>query len=370
MINGNSKVIINYLPQYHSIPENNRWWGNGFTDWIAVKNAKPLFDGHDQPRVPKDKHYYSLDDVNEIKWQVELAKKYGVYGFGIYHYWFNSNMQLLQKPAELIRDNKDIDINFLFLWDNATWKRTWSNVKHANDWAPNFDEKNSLLEEETGILAELIYGDEKDWKIHYDYLVTFFKDSRYIKIHNKLVFGFFQPINGLNTIKKMVAYWEKLAKEDGFNGVYCMSRDNYMHEDLEYKFRYTPLVPHTKLSYIKYKLKDVYAKRVGAIRYYDYDREWKTIIKEAKKADSKTFLSGFVTFDDTPRRGNNGRIMKGATPEKFGKYWKELISISTYQKKEYVFLTAWNEWGEGAYFEPDMTNGTQYLEQLKKGIEG
>lgn len=118
-----TKIIANYLPQFHIIPENSKWWGEGFTDWQAVKKSKPLFAGHVQPRVPIDSHYYHLDDVNEIRWQAQLARKYGVYGFGIYRYWFSSDMKLLEKTAELIRDNPDIDINYLFLWDNTSWTK-------------------------------------------------------------------------------------------------------------------------------------------------------------------------------------------------------------------------------------------------------
>ena len=139
IMGNNIKVIANYLPQYHVIPENNRWWGNGFTDWLAVKKAKPLFLGHNQPRVPLNNHYYSLDDVQEIKWQAELAREYGIYGFGIYHYWFSSDMNLLSTPAELMLHNRDIKINFMFIWDNGSWIRTWSNVRFANTWAPKYD---------------------------------------------------------------------------------------------------------------------------------------------------------------------------------------------------------------------------------------
>ena len=161
------KVIANYLPQYHVIPENNEWWGEGFTDWIAVKKANPLFSGHKQPRIPLNKHYYSLDNAQELRWQADLANKYGVYGFGIYHYWFSSDMNLLSTPAELILSNRDIKINFMFIWDNGSWIRTWSNVRYANTWAPKFDdikENNG----KNGVLAELQYGDEKQWKIQFE----------------------------------------------------------------------------------------------------------------------------------------------------------------------------------------------------------
>uniref|UniRef100_UPI003AB827B2 glycoside hydrolase family 99-like domain-containing protein n=1 Tax=Faecalibacillus intestinalis TaxID=1982626 RepID=UPI003AB827B2 len=111
------KIIANYLPQFHEIPENNKFWGKGYTDWVAVKKSKALFDGHDQPREPEEDRYYSLDQKDAIKWQAELARENGIYGFGIYHYWFSSDLQLLQKPAEIILKNKDIKINFMFIWD-------------------------------------------------------------------------------------------------------------------------------------------------------------------------------------------------------------------------------------------------------------
>lgn len=167
------KVIANYLPQFHVIPQNSQWWGEGYTDWVAVKQAKPQFKGHHQPRVPLGGVYYSLDDPKVLQQQADLAKKYNVYGFGMYHYWFSSDLQLLQKPAELLLAHPEIDIHFMFIWDNASWTRTWTRKGAANDWAPKFD-RTSKGKEDTGILAELHYGTEKDWKKHFDYLLPFF----------------------------------------------------------------------------------------------------------------------------------------------------------------------------------------------------
>lgn len=367
-----SKIIANYLPQYHTVPENDKWWGKGFTDWSTVKKAKPLFENHDQPKKPLNDHYYSLDDADEIRNQAKLAKKYGVYGFGIYHYWFSSKFQLLQTPAELILENLDIDINFLFLWDNSSWKRSWSNVKHANDWAPNFDKNlnRNKTDNQGGMLAELIYGDESDWKKHFMYLLPFFKDDRYIKVDNKPLFGFFQPQNDFKIIEKMTNYWNELAKENGFNGIRCMTRSNYRHQELTYSFRYTPLVPNNLMSYAKYKAIDVLAKKERKIRFYDYDNCWNEILTEAVKANPETYLSGFVNFDDTPRRGEKGRVISGGTPQKFEGYLEKLLRISNQQKKDFVFLTAWNEWGEGAYLEPDEKYKYEYLQAVRDAVHG
>ena len=122
----NTKIIAMYLPQYHQIPENDKWWGEGFTDWVGAKSASSLFEGHEQPKIPMNDNYYDLSKADDIRWQAKLAREYGVYGFGIYHYWFSSSQKLLTKPAELILANKDIDIPFFFAWDNCSWVRTWS----------------------------------------------------------------------------------------------------------------------------------------------------------------------------------------------------------------------------------------------------
>ena len=161
------KILAAYLPQYYEIEENNKWWGKGYTDWVAVKKAVPQFQGHDQPRTPLDKNYYRLDLVDSIRWQADMANKYGIYGFAIYHYWFSSSQHLLTKPAEIIYKNKDININYFFVWDNNSWvNKTWKNVKFINEWAPQFEDECSQQMSKNGILAELIYGDEAEWDKH------------------------------------------------------------------------------------------------------------------------------------------------------------------------------------------------------------
>lgn len=370
------KVIANYLPQYHSIPENDAWWGKGYTDWVAVKKSTPLYEGHNQPRIPYNNNYYSLDELDTVKWQAEIARKYGVYGFGIYHYWFNSQMHLLDKPVLILEENKDIDINYMFIWDNSTWKRTWSNVEFSNDWAPLYENEGSQINKQgTGILAELIYGDEKDWEKHFNYLLNFFNDSRYIKKDNKPVFAIYNQNNDVNTLNKMCDYWDELAKQHGFDGVTIIGKTNNQSISFaEYSFLYEPewsgWLWHNQFERVKNKL---YVKKCNLQKtpiMYDYDKIYKKIIKNAKKnTDKNCYFSGFVSYDDTPRRGVNGRIVQGSTPEKFEIYIKKLIEISKNQGKDYLFITAWNEWGEGAYLEPDTKNEYAYLKSLKKAIE-
>ncbi len=369
-MNNDVKVIAHYLPQFHETEENNRFWGKGYTDWVAVKGAKTIIEGQIQPRIPENEHYYSLDDVDEIKKQAEMAKKYGVYGFGIYHYWFNSDMCLLDTPCKLLLQDKSIDINFLFNWDNSSWKRTWSAVHYAADWAPMYENSEQQDENDNGIMAQLIYGNEEDWKKHFDYLLPYFKDERYIKIDGKPVFNIFQPNNDYNTIKKMVDYWKKLAIENGFPGLIVGSKVNYMNENLDYNFYYEPFSPNTFTEKVISVIKNRMRRNNGKPTVKDYDKYWHKILKRAEKnKDKRTIYGGIVDFDDSPRRGEKCRVLLNATPEKFGKYMEKLMKISQRQNKDIVYLTAWNEWGEGAYLEPDTRFGYEYLEQLKKAID-
>lgn len=364
------KVIAQYLPQFHEIPENSLWWGEGYTDWVAVKKATPQFDGHRQPRIPLE-GYYSLDQSDVIRRQVELANEFGVYGFGIYHYWFSSEQKLLTKPAEIILDNSDIDTHYMFFWDNGSWKRTWSGLK-GNDWAPQFDVQKEGQSGESGILAKLEYGDKTDWKSHFDYLLPYFLDERYIRKDNKPLFGIMQPRNNPALLNEMASFWDYLAKQNGLDGIVVMTCDNYPARKsgatMTQRFRYTPLSPQTFIEGMENKVKAKWSNIKDVPRICNYDKEWQRILRDSLRADDSTYLSGFVSFDDTPRRGGKARIILGSTPEKFEYYYKQLMQISQSRGQEYVFLSAWNEWGEGMYLEPDSDTGYAYLEALSNAV--
>lgn len=366
------KIVAAYLPQFHQIPENDEWWGEGYTDWVGVKNSKPLFKGHIQPNVPLNNRYYSLDNPEEILHQIELANDAGIYGFSIYHYWFNSDLQLLQKPSEIILANKDWPINYMFNWDNGSWKRTWSAIK-GNDIAPEAD-KNKKRTNDNGVLAELKYGNKDDWKIHFDYLLEFFEDERYIKIDNKPVFGIYNPDNDSKTLERMLNYWDNLAIENGFPGLYIIAKNNHGENKITpYSFRYEP-------PYSGWENRNIFDKVVNRIKRwigtktkkpakYEYDKIWKKIISNSENCiDNNIIYGAFVGYDDTPRRGGGGKVVINRDPDKFAKYLSQLLKICKKQGKEYIFLTAWNEWGEGAFLEPDNKNNLLYLEAVKQSI--
>ena len=361
----NVKVFAMYLPQYHETEENNRFWGKGFTDWVSVKKATPLFEGHIQPKVPEKENYYDLAVKDNLKWQANLATRYGVSGFGVYHYWFNSNEQTLTTPAEIILANADINIPFFFAWDNASWKRTWSKIK-GNDWSPLVDEKKPEDKKGPEVLIEYKLGNEQDWKIHFDYLLPYFKDARYEKHNGKPVFLIY---NNSGEIQKMAEFWNKLAVSEGFKGIEIIYSYNPLHgiPKAAKKFRYEPLYSGWGRFFDRVSRIINRNKVQKEVLKYSYDRVWKQIIKSAKWClDKNMYYGAFVNYDDTPRRGNKGKVILGATPDKFSYYLKELVSICTKQNKDYIFLTAWNEWGEGAYMEPDTINGREYLDAFMR----
>lgn len=365
-----TKIIGMYLPQYHRIPENDKWWGEGYTDWIAVQKASPLFKNHLQPRVPLNSEYYDLSDINAIKWQVNLAEKYGIYGFGIYHYWFSSNQVLLDKPANIIKDNKELYIHYFFMWDNGNWKRTWSNVKFSNSWAPTYE---SNEKEGPEILAELQYGDEEEWKKHFEYLLPFFKDERYIKIDGKPLFGIFNQNNNNKLLERMITYWNNCAIQAGFCGLTFIGKRNiYNIKVTDYEFDYEPATHGWNgkniIQRAVKKLHGEIALRFGLLKKYSYKKIWNGIIRDFE-TKREVLPGAFARYDDTPRRGRKASIIVGDTPELFEKYFTKLLQLSKEHGKEYVFLTAWNEWGEGAYLEPDTRYGTAYLEAVKHAVD-
>ncbi len=369
-----TKIFAAYLPQYHETEDNNLFWGKGYTDWVAVKKAKPQFEGHIQPKVPLDEHYYDLSDVEEIKKQAELARKYGINGFNIYHYWFKNGKQELELPAELLYSHPEIDIEYFFTWDSGSWKRTWSNVP-GNDWAPNFDSQKNVG---TGsaILVEGGYEDINAWTKHFDYLLKFFNDKRYLKIDNKPVL-FFMDTGSFDELSEMYRHWDSLAKRNGFDGMYLASRSRVMFNQSAFgkSFYYEPEYSawgkrraiETRIN----KLFGIEIKSKAPVRYiYDYDLVWKRIIKREKKNCDNMVPGCFVSYDDTPRRGKKAMIVTGASPEKFYKNFKKLYSLVCRNDRDVLLITAWNEWGEGAFLEPDTIYKNSYLEAIKKVLQG
>jgi len=356
------KVIAFYLPQYHEIPENNKWWGKGFTDWVNVKKAKPLFIGHYQPREPLNDNYYDLSDVNVMKWQAKLAKKCGIYGFCYYHYWFHGKL-LLEKPLENMLRDKDVDIPFCLSWANEPWARTWDG-------------------KDTDILMPQEYGGKEDWKKHFEYLVKFFKDDRYIKINNKPMLLIYRTGN-IPNVNEMVNYWRELAINYSFDGIYLAETLNGFQDKVfvknssavvEFEPNYTLRIYNkNKIKYIFHRIRNKYYKlrSKSPTLIMDYDLMWKMILNKepAKFGNRKTFIGGYVGWDNTPRKKEKGAVHINFDIDKFKRYFQQLVNKAAIYKSDFIFINAWNEWAEGAYLEPDKKYKYKILEIIRDSLK-
>lgn len=355
------KTIAVYLPQFHEVEENNRWWGEGFTDWKTVRAAKPLYKGHREPRRPLNENYYNLLDHATMAWQASIAKQYNISGFSFYHYWFKNGKRILEKPAENLLEWTDIDLPFCFSWANETWARTWANVPNSNTWIGEQYEKTKYSEGEDGILLKQCYGGKKEWKEHFDYLLPFFKDPRYLKYEEKPIFIIYKP-NLMPSLDNMMEYWKELAINSGFPGLYIVvnraDKNEWTCVDARLQMEF---------DYSDFNKEDIEA---GGLSCFNYNDAWEHVLDKAYRiADKHVFFGGFTDVDDTPRRGRRGVSMKYASPELFRKYYKKLMDIAIASEAEFIFVNAWNEWGEGAYLEPDEEFGFGYLEAIRDIME-
>ena len=340
------------LPQFYETPENNEWWGKGYTEWTAVKNAKPLYKGHHQPVVPLDNNYYDLSKKDSLKWQADVAKKYGIEAFVYYHYWYEGR-HLLEKPCEILLESPDIDMNYCFCWANHSWTRAWDGKNHE-------------------VLVSQTYGNEKEWEEHFQYLKPFFMDRRYIRLDNKPVFFIYKP-NDITRGDERINYYNKRLHEEGiaeglfvveyissFNTSPSLSTSQAVYEDEpNFSCRF-------EISSLN-KAKRVICKFLKITDYQDYDKLWKLILRKKNLyGGRKIVLGGFPRWDNSPRKGKNSRVIRNATPEKFRKYISELVKIQRKDSAEILLLNAWNEWGEGAILEPTEIDGYGYLEVIKE----
>lgn len=347
-------ILAMHLPQYHVFPENEQWWGKNFTDWTNVKKAKPLFSGHDQPLVPYNNFYYDMTDINTLKFQEKISREYGIYGFCYYHYWFNGKL-LMEKPCELLLKHKEINQKFCFCWANETWSRTWDG-------------------KEDDILIKQEYGGIEDWDRHFNYLLDFFKDGRYIKINNSPVI-FIYSCSRLQRFNEMVSYWRSKAKANGFSNIFVVefvnsfnSGKNNNDTDIIVEFEPLCTARYAVSNFVKFKR--FINKKMNRMDLLDYDYIWNCLLKNRRKYNKKIWRSAFVNFDNSPRKGKRSLILKNASPEKFGRYLKMLVESKARDYDDnFLVINAWNEWAEGAVLEPSINNGFEYLNKVKNIIE-
>ena len=372
-----AKLIAMFFTQLHAIPENDEWWGKGFTDWDNVKSGIPQYDGHYQPRVPLNKNYYDQSLLETLRGQIDLAKQYGIYGFCHYHYWFDGK-QLLETPTNLIMANKDIDFPFCLSWANETWSRRW-------------DGRNSHI-----LIQQTHPPTRESWKRHYDYLIKVWTDPRAIKVDGKPVFVIYRP-NRIEKIDEMLAFWRELAHQDGLPGLYfifqkqgelattnCLNSFDALFQFQPFEAINSPTyerrsIRHSPLfklvlalpEYCQDLLRDVRAKFSKELTLHDYDTAWRQVVAIRPDQKLTTFPGAFVDWDNTARYKNRATIYQGASPEKFGNWLSKLVDTMPQRAlpENFIFMNAWNEWSEGAYLEPDEHYGHQYLEAVKQVLD-
>ncbi|WP_194776123.1 glycosyltransferase WbsX family protein [Pararhodonellum marinum] len=358
------KPIALYLPQFHAIPENDSWWGKGFTEWTNVRKTKPVFEGHYQPHVPADGDYYDLNDVEVMRKQADLAKAYGIYGFCFYHYWFNGKL-LLEKPLEQWLTS-DIDFNYCLSWANESWTRRWDG-------------------KDKEILQVQSYSLEDDLA-HIKYLMKFFRDPRYIKIGNKPVLLVYRSeIHPF--IEEATMIWRKEAKKAGFDDLYLIRMENFSRDDDPVKsgfdagMEFAPDVScqglkihkRKKFQYLFNKLLHTTGIRKNGIYengVYDYIT-MKNNMENRQIPAYPYFRCACPSWDNSPRKRKHARIFVNSSPELFGAWVKKLADYTKNnlpKDRQFLFINAWNEWAEGCHLEPDQKYGEDFLKSLKDNI--
>ena len=355
-----ARVIAFYLPQFHPIAENDNWWGKGFTEWTNVGKAKPLFNGHYQPRVPADLGYYDLRVSETRKSQADMARQHGIEGFCYWHYWFGNGKQLLEMPFQEVLNSGQPDFPFCLAWANETWKGFDHGLQNRN------------------ILIEQLYPGIEDYTNHFYKVLPAFKDSRYILVDGCPLFVIYKPLANAQ-VKVFISIWRKLAIENGLKGIYFVGHLNDLTHSVNEVFATgVNAVNTTRIyNYIMFhrsfpiKLKDfLFKKLLRRPLKYPYKLMSKWFIIDKEDSIENVFPSIIPGWDHTPRSGKEGLVITNSTPEYFNPPVQETLGIIQHKsfEKRIIFLKSWNEWAEGNYVEPDLKWGKKYLEAIKESL--
>jgi len=365
----NIQFLAYYLPQFHPIPENDTWWGKGFTEWTNVAKAKPLFKGHYQPILPSDLGFYDLRVPEVRNEQAKLAKEYGVDGFIYYQYWFGNGKMLLEEPAEAILKLQQPDFPFCFCWANETWKGIWHGLDNPE------------------ILIEQTYQGEQGYSAYFNYLLPFFKDKRYIKVNNKPMFHIYR-IEDIPDLDIFTKVFNDLAIKEGFDGIYLIATvvsdpDIVLRNEAFYgqvgidvfqKMRYSQntIFPQKSiLLRIELKVKYLlgYTNKVGIRKkplIFDYARGVADF--NVKFPYKKYIACVFPNWDNSARSGKKSMIFKNADPEAWQSHLQIAVDelLQHPENPQFIVIKSWNEWAEGNHLEPDMKFGLRWLQAVKK----
>lgn len=339
------KLIAFYLPQFHPFPENDAWWGKGFTEWTNVTKAYPNYVEHYQPHYPIHSGYYDLRVAEAMEEQARLAKEYGVHGFSYYFYWFAGTI-LMDKPLEQMLANPKVDMPFCFTWANENWSRRWDG-------------------QENDILIAQHHSDEDSLEF-IRHLLKYFKDDRYIKVDGKPLLIIYRA-SIIPNMRKTAEIWREELEKNGFPGLYLVCAQSFgIKSPDEYGFDASvEFPPHTVSSTdVRHELNMINPDFNGNV--FSYEQVVANAVA-AKEPDYKLFRAAMLSWDNTARKQNNSHIFHGFSLLRY-KQWLSSITNNVFNNSKYskdeklVFVNAWNEWAEGTHLEPDRKFGYGYLQ--------
>lgn len=348
------RCVAMYLPQFHPIPENNEWWGEGFTEWHNVAKARPRFPGHEQPHLPADLGFYDLRLREVLIAQAALAQQNGLDGFCFYHYWFKGR-RVLERPVETMLSSRTPDFPFMLCWANENWTRRWDG-------------------EDSDVLLTQEYSAQDDVE-HLSALVPYFRDPRYIRIDEKPVFLVYRARN-LPDPKATAARWRRAAQEHGLAGIFLCSVESAGWEvgdprplgfdaAVDFQPRFDLLGPRLGVR----KRARLLAKLFRGYRPFLRDSvyHYANLVTNslAQRDPDYPFFPGVTPgWDNSPRRKSGARIVIGSCPELYERWLRARLARyePASQSQNLFFVNAWNEWAEGNHLEPDARWGRRYLD--------
>jgi lipopolysaccharide biosynthesis protein len=368
-----ARVLAFYLPQFHPTPENDLWWGPGFTEWTNVAKAKPLYPGHVQPRLPADLGFYDLRVPEVRERQAELARAAGVESFCYWHYWFGDGRRILERPFEEVVASGAPDFPFCLAWANQTWTGIWHGAAGRT-------------------LIEQTYPGAADREAHFRWAQRAFEDPRYSRVDGKPIFVVFSPSHLPSTVD-FVDHWRELAHKAGYPGLYFVGvsdaydqhTDRYRLPMLEPFDAVTLLGPQDYIATrgarekwgLKRRLKERNLGRFNRFRpkswAYPTRIDFADVVEHAFEdmPEGERFLPAVLSgWDNTPRSSERGVVYENSTPELFERYMAKAVErLRDHPKdKRIVFVKAWNEWAEGNIIEPDAVHGHGFLDAIRKAV--
>lgn len=345
------RLIAFYLPQFHPIPENDHWWGAGFTEWTSVSAARSLYQGHHQPRQPADLGFYDLRVAEVREAQARLAREYGVSAFCYYYYWFEGR-RLLERPLEEMLASGSPDFPFCLCWANENWTRRWDGLSRD-------------------ILIAQRYTPDALRRFAFE-ITRYFKDPRYLRHRGEPVFLVYR-MSEIPAFAKVAQEWRRIWRENGVGAVHlCAVRFHTDSLPLQPKDAgvdaYVEFPPHgVDVKRIEGSLPGLAAGFAGIV--YDYDAVVSDNLARHAHSETSQLHRGVMTgWDNTARRGDSAHICHGATPAAFRRWLRGTVLQEGAKRpgeEKLVFINAWNEWAEGAYLEPDKKYGRGYLEAVR-----